>query len=117
MRTRSIAPKSAAPASNVGTVMRTVSGLVTGGRTPDPFTSIAALSCATSATQPVRASVDDAWKAVVCNVTSPLASLELNDRASSARFPKFVIQGGTFAHELRKAKGTSKSLILVPLFD
>ena len=37
--------------------------------------------------------------------------------APSARFPKFVIPGGTFAHELRKAKGTSKLMFLVPLFD
>src|SRR3974390_66839 len=34
-----------------------------------------------------------------------------------ARFPKFVIRGGTFAHELRGAKGTSKLMFLVPLFD
>src|SRR5262249_41176907 len=34
----------------------------------------------------------------------------------SARFPKFVIQGGTLAYELRK-KGTSKLMFLVPLID
>jgi hypothetical protein len=33
------------------------------------------------------------------------------------RFSKFVIQGGTFEYELRKPKGTSNSMILVPLFD
>ena len=36
---------------------------------------------------------------------------------TSARFPKFVIQGSTLLNEFRKAKGTSKSMILVPLFD
>src|SRR5262249_58859997 len=35
----------------------------------------------------------------------------------SARFSKFVIQRGTFEYELRKPKGTSNSMILVPLFD
>src|SRR5215467_12453531 len=35
----------------------------------------------------------------------------------SARFSKFVIQRGTLGHELRKPKGTSNSMILVPLFD
>src|ERR1700751_4402443 len=38
-------------------------------------------------------------------------------RLTSARFSKFVIQRGTFGHELRKPKGTSNSMILVPLFD
>jgi len=33
----------------------------------------------------------------------------------SARFSKFVIQRGTLGHELRKPKGTSNSMILVPL--
>jgi len=37
--------------------------------------------------------------------------------ASSARFPKFVIRGGMLWHELRKRTGTSKHLILVPLYD
>jgi hypothetical protein len=32
-------------------------------------------------------------------------------------FPKFVIRGGTLGHELRKQTGTSKVMILVPLFD
>jgi hypothetical protein len=36
---------------------------------------------------------------------------------ASARFPKFVTQGSTLLNEFRKAKGTSKSMILVPLFD
>jgi hypothetical protein len=35
----------------------------------------------------------------------------------SASFPKFVIHGGNFLHELRKQRGTSKHMILVPLFD
>jgi hypothetical protein len=35
----------------------------------------------------------------------------------SAPFPKFVIHRGTLWHELRKQRGTSKYLILVPLFD
>ena len=38
-------------------------------------------------------------------------------RTTSARFPKFVIQGSTLLNEFRKAKGTRKSMILVPLFD
>src|SRR5207248_6942593 len=32
-------------------------------------------------------------------------------------FSKFVIQRGTLEYELRKPKGTSNSMILVPLFD
>src|SRR4051812_16200855 len=36
---------------------------------------------------------------------------------TSARFPKFVHHRSAFVNELRKAKGTSKSRILVPLFD
>src|SRR5262249_4965255 len=35
----------------------------------------------------------------------------------SAWFSKFVILRGTLGHELRKPKGTSNSMILVPLFD
>ena len=35
--------------------------------------------------------------------------------AASAPLPKFVIHGSTFRHELRKQRGTSKSMILVPL--
>jgi hypothetical protein len=38
-------------------------------------------------------------------------------RYPSTRFPKFVIRLRIFANELRKAKGTSKPLMLVPLFD
>src|ERR1043166_1576611 len=38
-------------------------------------------------------------------------------RAPSAPFPKFVIHCGTLSHELRKQRGTSKYMILVPLFD
>src|SRR6266545_1086495 len=37
--------------------------------------------------------------------------------SSSAPFPKFVIHFGTLSHELRKQRGTSKYMILVPLFD
>jgi hypothetical protein len=36
---------------------------------------------------------------------------------TSAPFPKFVIHRGTLSHELRKQRGTSKYMILVPLFD
>jgi hypothetical protein len=36
---------------------------------------------------------------------------------TSTRFPKFVIRLRIFANELRKAKGTSKLMMLVPLFD
>ena len=39
------------------------------------------------------------------------------ENASSAHFPKFALRlSGTFC-ELRKAMGTSKSMILVPLVD
>ncbi len=42
-----------------------------------------------------------------------------NRRAAkpSASFPKFVIPGGKHLHELRKQRGTSKPMIIVPLFD
>src|SRR5712672_424092 len=36
---------------------------------------------------------------------------------ASAPFPKFVIRRSTLCHELRKQRGTSKHMILVPLFD
>src|SRR5215813_9926345 len=36
---------------------------------------------------------------------------------TSAPLPKFVIHRGPLGHELRKQRGTSKSMILVPLFD
>jgi len=36
-------------------------------------------------------------------------------KAAGARFPKFVIRSGNTFSELRKAKGTSKSMIPVPL--
>src|SRR5438067_13632502 len=35
----------------------------------------------------------------------------------SGPLPKFVIHRGTTRHELRKQRGTSNSMILVPLFD
>jgi hypothetical protein len=35
----------------------------------------------------------------------------------STSFPKFVIRLRIFASELRKAKGTSMFMMLVPLFD
>src|SRR5262249_22256384 len=38
-------------------------------------------------------------------------------RAASAPFPKFVIRLCTLRHELRKQRGTSDSMMLVPLFD
>jgi hypothetical protein len=37
--------------------------------------------------------------------------------SASTRFPKFVIRLRIFANELRKAKGTSKPMMLVPLSD
>ena len=43
--------------------------------------------------------------------------LTMRRREASARFPKFVIQGSTLLDEFRKAKGTSKFMFLVPLFD
>jgi len=36
---------------------------------------------------------------------------------ASAPFPKFVLRRSTLCHELRKQRGTSKNMILVPLFD
>src|SRR5215216_4416231 len=36
---------------------------------------------------------------------------------TSAALPKFVIYRSPFGHELRKQRGTSKYLLLVPLFD
>src|SRR5438876_12039584 len=36
---------------------------------------------------------------------------------ASAPLPKFVIHRSTLWHELRKQRGTSKSMVLVPLFD
>jgi hypothetical protein len=42
---------------------------------------------------------------------------KLSLRQASTRFPKFVIRLRVFANELRKAKGTSKLMMLVPLFD
>jgi hypothetical protein len=36
--------------------------------------------------------------------------------APSAHFPKFVLHRSDHFHELRKAMGTSKLMILVPLF-
>src|SRR5262249_36488115 len=36
---------------------------------------------------------------------------------TSAPLPKFVIHSGTLWHELRKQRGTSNSMIPVPLFD
>jgi hypothetical protein len=41
---------------------------------------------------------------------------ELRDKPPGARIPKLVIQRGTLADELRKAKDTSKLMILVPPF-
>ena len=37
--------------------------------------------------------------------------------SASTRFPKFVIRLRIYANELRKAKGTSRPMMLVPLFD
>ena len=36
---------------------------------------------------------------------------------TSAPLPKFVMHRSNLRHELRKQRGTSKSMILVPLFD
>jgi hypothetical protein len=44
-------------------------------------------------------------------ITHPL------QRQPSAPLPKFVIRCSTLGHELRKRRGTSNDLILVPLFD
>ncbi len=44
-------------------------------------------------------------------------SFDTSVSAASAPFPKFVIHCGTLLHELRKQRGTSKYMILVPLFD
>ena len=40
-----------------------------------------------------------------------------NTHRASAPLPKFVIHCGTLLHELRKQRGTSNFMILVPLFD
>src|SRR5204862_3989206 len=53
---------------------------------------------------------------------SRLAQMPIRKRrpqlyASSAPLPKFVIHRSTIRHELRKQRGTSNSMILVPLFD
>jgi hypothetical protein len=42
---------------------------------------------------------------------------ELQIGGTSAPLPKFVIHRSTLRHELRKQRGTSKSMVLVPLFD
>jgi hypothetical protein len=47
----------------------------------------------------------------------PQVVQELQIGGTSARFPKFVIQDSILLNEFRKAKGTSKSMILAPLFD
>src|SRR6185312_5344744 len=39
------------------------------------------------------------------------------EQITSAHFPKFVHHTSNTFYELRKAMGTSKSIILVPLFD
>jgi hypothetical protein len=39
------------------------------------------------------------------------------DIPASAPLAKFVIHCSTLSHELRKQRGTSKPMILVPLFD
>ena len=49
-------------------------------------------------------------------VLAPAAAFQPIGR-TSARFSKFVIRRGTLGHELRKPKGTSNSMILVPLVD
>jgi hypothetical protein len=38
-------------------------------------------------------------------------------RHASAPLPKFVIRSGRLRNELRKQRGTSKFMIVVPLFD
>jgi hypothetical protein len=43
--------------------------------------------------------------------------IEILGETASTRFPKFVIRLRIFANELRKAKGTSKPMMLVPPFD
>src|SRR6266436_2117060 len=46
-----------------------------------------------------------------------MRSLMVASWGTSAPLPKFVIHRGTLSHELRKQRGTSKHMILVPLFD
>ena len=50
------------------------------------------------------------WRDHLLRVVSDHAGL-------SAPFPKLVIHRGGLGHELRKERGTSNSMILVPLFD
>src|SRR5258708_18372793 len=47
----------------------------------------------------------------------PQTTVVRSGRRASAPFPKFVIRRSTLCHELRKQRGTSKTMILVPLFD
>ena len=59
------------------------------------------------------------WAFVRCGNLDNLHILPNQDRiaTASAPFPKFVIRRGKLCHELRKQRGTSKPMILVPLFD
>src|ERR1043166_3133278 len=50
----------------------------------------------------------------VCFSTANWACVSL---MASAHFPKFVLHRRTHLHELRKVMGTSRLMILVPLFD
>src|SRR5882724_12546395 len=45
------------------------------------------------------------------------ASVVWRTSAASTRFPKFVTRPRIFANELRKAKGTSKPMMLISLFE
>ncbi len=48
---------------------------------------------------------------------SSTATAGSSSSSASAPFPKFAIRFGTLLHELRKPRGTSNSMFLVPLFD
>ena len=64
----------------------------------------------------VHASVRPQMTAVAVNRAMRMVFLPVFVFCSTrAPLPKFVIHCGTFSHELRKQRGTSKQMVLVPL--
>ncbi len=80
------------------------------------WTSSVDARCAALASLCQRSSATFASGCLPQKLTSTFRAMTRMPRAS-ARFSKFVIQRGTLGYELRKPKGTSNSMILVPLFD
>src|SRR5262249_36416175 len=62
-------------------------------------------------------SVSDCGRANVAGVRLALQGARTLPIGPSAPLSKFVIHCSTTRHELRKQRGTSKFMILVPLFD